>query len=114
MKKWDYDGAEMRTDSLLPTSRNKKCWFMPADDRKITISSMIDDLDVIPAPGLRDIKAVELYTKWRPIIPPEAQHITCPKPPDVVMERVKTKKNKKKQERAGKKRKANDDEEYFF
>ena len=63
LKKWDYDGSDMRTDSLLPTSRNKKCWHMPASERKIAIATMIDDLDEMTRPALKDIKAVELYTK---------------------------------------------------
>ena len=114
MKKWDYDGAPLRTDSLLPTSRNKKCWYMSADERKVAISTMPNELDLLPRPGLKDIKFVELFTKWRPILPSWARDSTCPKPPDEVLERVKASRTSKSKERAGKKRKLDEDDEDYF
>ena len=40
-------------------------------------------------PGLSDQKQVHLYSKWRPLIPIEYQDISCPKPSDNVIERMK-------------------------
>ena len=40
-------------------------------------------------PGLSDQKQVHLYSKWRPLIPIEYQDITCPKPSDEVILRMK-------------------------
>ena len=60
---------------------------MPAEERKIVISTMCDELDVLERPGICDIKAVEFFTKWRPILPSCARESTCPKPPDIAMER---------------------------
>ena len=111
MKKWDYDGAELRTDSLLPTRRNKKCWFMPPEERKIAISTMGDDLDVLTRPELRDIKAVELYTKWRPLLPEWARDSTCPKPSEKVLEKVRASKSSKSKQLIEKKRKLEEEEE---
>ena len=43
----------------------------------------------IPNPGLSDIKQVHLYTKWRKLVPTEFQDITCPKPNEDVISRIK-------------------------
>ena len=99
LKKWDYDGAKLRTDSLLPTQRNRKCQFMSPAMRKVAISNMSNELDELTAPGLRDIKSVELYTKWRPLLPESARDSTCPKPSDLVMKKVKLAKSAKRKEK---------------
>ena len=53
----------------------------------------------LDAPGVKEIKQVELYRKWRPYIPQYAQDITCPKPDDAIHLRhkdtVKVKRNAK-------------------
>lgn len=41
------------------------------------------------APGLREIKQVELYTKYRPLIPEKYRDGLCPQPSDKVMKSVK-------------------------
>ena len=41
------------------------------------------------APGLSEIKQVELYTKWRKLIPDQFQDDVCPKPTDEVLNKVK-------------------------
>ena len=104
LKKWDYDGAELRTDSLLPTKRNKKCKYLGEKERKIELSKMLDDLEVLRAPGLRDIKAVELYVKWRPMLPQWARNDTCPQPTKKVIEVVKEAKRKQRKKGLQKKR----------
>ena len=40
-------------------------------------------------PGLSDQKQVHLYSKWRPLIPIEYQNISCPKPSNDVIQRMK-------------------------
>lgn len=40
-------------------------------------------------PGLRPIKQVELYKKFRPFVPREFWEETCPKPSDAVLTQVK-------------------------
>jgi hypothetical protein len=42
---------------------------------------------------LKDIKAVELYKKYRQFLPEEDKEKTCPEPPDGAAERVKATKN---------------------
>jgi hypothetical protein len=53
-------------------------------------------------PGLREIKQVELYTKWRKFVPSQYRDIICPKPSDDVLGgRVKTDRAVKAKQRAG-------------
>ncbi len=57
---------------------------------------------VLTPPGVKEIKMVELWTKFRPFLKPINMDITCPYPGDEVMDRVKKTKRVK---RASKKRK---------
>ena len=47
------------------------------------------------APGIAGIKKVELYTKWRKLIPNHYQDSMCPKPDDSVLLKIKRAKAKK-------------------
>ena len=46
-------------------------------------------------PGLKEIKMVELYTKFRPLLQQKNRNKTCPYPGDAVMKRVKDARKKK-------------------
>jgi hypothetical protein len=41
--------------------------------------------DMLPRPGLRGIKQMELYTNYRKLVPDEFRDELCPKPSDEVM-----------------------------
>jgi hypothetical protein len=65
-------------------------------------------LQSIPEPGIPEIKQYELWHKWRQhVVPRKYWHITCPKPHDAVIRRVKQqpKSKGKKNPRAKKKQK---------
>ena len=47
------------------------------------------------SPGIPEIQQVEMFTKWRPLLPPYARDLTCPRPLNAVMQRIKDKRNKK-------------------
>ena len=97
----------VRVDNLLPTStrQNAKAKKMTANDRKIAISSMLNNLNVLKSPGIRPIKQVELYTKWRTLIPDvNDREETCPRPSDEILESVKKQKNSKAAAKAAAKR----------
>ena len=47
------------------------------------------------APEISDIKQVELYTKWRKLLPDQFQEDTCPKPTAEILNKVKKDKAKK-------------------
>ena len=104
LMKWDQDEATLRTDSLLPTKRNRKCKYLPLMERKLAISKIVEEPEVLPTPGLKPIKAVELYTKWGPLIPEYARESTCPRPSDEVLATVRASKNDKVKARAARKR----------
>ena len=74
--------------------------------RKAAIGRMLQELEVLEKPGIRAIKQVELYTKWRKIVPLEYRDITCPRPNEEIMKKVKDDKANKAK---GKKRKAAQD-----
>ena len=46
-------------------------------------------------PGLREIKQVELWSKYRPLVPVEFREECCPKPAKEVIYREKNKKKAK-------------------
>ena len=48
-----------------------------------------------PASGMKEIRKVELYTKWRKLIPDQYQDIICPKPDDHIIIKVKRDKAKR-------------------
>ena len=50
-------------------------------------------MQVIPDPGIPDIKRVELFTKYRPLIPLQFQYINCPHPGDNALEKIKSERN---------------------
>jgi hypothetical protein len=52
------------------------------------------ELQTLKAPGLRPIKQVELYKKFRPFVPREFWGDTCPRPSDEVLAQVKDESSK--------------------
>ena len=51
---------------------------------------------------MKDIKAADLYNKWRPLLPPECRDITCPHPGDEVLQKVANERKSKAAARAAK------------
>ena len=95
--KQDHAQAPIREDNLKPTNRNRKARQMDAAERDAKLKEMEDKLEeLIPTP-LKPIKQVELYKKWRPLIPLEFREITCPKPSDEVIEAHKRRTREKAQ-----------------
>ena len=79
---------------------------MPPEIRKHKIRNMLAELPNLLPPGLTAIKQCELYNEWRKIVPDEFKDITCPRPSDEVLNKVRkernekaTRKNKKKKVR---------------
>ena len=50
---------------------------------------------MLDPPGRKDIKQVELYTKFRKYIPLQWQEETCPRPDEVVLDKFKIEKKEK-------------------
>jgi hypothetical protein len=57
-------------------------------------------------PGLKEIKIVELATKWRKFVPAELQDEICPVPSQELLNRIKEQRKKKSQARAQAKQQA--------
>ena len=62
-------------------------------------------VEVIKATGLKPIKQVELYKKWRPLLPEEYADEICPKPPDSILEMVKNERAEKQKAKKAPKKK---------
>jgi hypothetical protein len=55
-------------------------------------------LETLKAPGMREIKQVELYKKWRQYVDPQYWDETCPEPPAAVMQHVRSDKADKRKQ----------------
>ena len=55
---------------------------------------------VLISPGLKDIKKVELYTKFRSLLQEKNRDITCPHPGDEVLNSIKSQRQEKAKKRA--------------
>jgi hypothetical protein len=62
-------------------------------------------LQQLKEPGLKEIKQVELWTKWRKFIPHQFQSEICPEPEVAVLQRIKNEKKEKLKQAAKKKEK---------
>ena len=63
-----------------------------ATNRETKLRSKLVMLD---PPGRKEIKQVELYTKYRKYVPLQWQDETCPRPAEAVLEKFKLEKNEK-------------------
>ena len=101
MYKQDDISCVETADSLLSTRRNKKSAYLEPEERKEKIEGLLDELENCEAPGIPELKKVELYSKWLKVVPEEYWEDTCPIPKQEVLERVKkersVKQNKRKQ-----------------
>ena len=61
--------------------------------------------DVEENTGIAPIKQVELYTKWRPLLPEIYKDEMCPKPDGIIMEKVKNDKKLKAKAKVNEKKK---------
>ena len=59
-------------------------------DRYPKLRTGAAEVQVIPDPGIPDIKRVELFTKYRPLILLQFQDITCPHPGDKALAKIKS------------------------
>ncbi len=72
------------------------------NERNFTLSSYT--LERLNAPGIKEIKQVELWKNWSQFVPHPHKEVICPKPPQDVIDRIKKEKSAK-QRAANKKRK---------
>mmetsp|Transcript_29630 Transcript_29630/g.43116 ORF Transcript_29630/g.43116 Transcript_29630/m.43116 type:complete len:98 (+) Transcript_29630:515-808(+) len=75
---------------------------MEPQQRSVAIKNMLSELQPLPPPGIQDIKQVEMYTKWRHLLPDYAKDVTCPKPSDTVIKKIRDERNAKAKARQNK------------
>ena len=70
--------------------------------------SILSGIEEVPYPGLKPIKQIEMYKKWRDIVPIEYWEEICPKPSDELLKTHNEELNAKRAKKyaAKKKRKA--------
>jgi len=73
-------------------------------DRTRQLQSYI--MTAVEAPGLKEIKQVELWSKFRKFVPPEFQDEICPRPSDEVLKNIKKNRSQKTNARNARKRQA--------
>ena len=95
VKRDNIEGTVVTTQELA-----KK---LGGDNRKQLLRDY--NIPVIPDPGIPEIKQVELYNKFRPLLPKEYQDMTCPHPGDAILNKIKNERNEKARYRASRKRK---------
>ncbi len=83
--------------------------FNFCNDKFVTRENRVQELKQFPlkpvaAPGMKEIKQVELYTKWRKFVPAEFSDEICPKPSDEILEKVQKERSAKNRERNAKKK----------
>jgi hypothetical protein len=52
-------------------------------------------LQSVPTPGMKPIKQVELYMKWRKFVPAKFADEICPKPHDDILKKVQEARSEK-------------------
>ena len=93
--KQDTTESTIRYDNLLPTTKNRKARKKTPEVRAREIAKMEENLEQLVPTGLKPIKQVELYKKWRPLLPEEFRDSTCPRPSDEVINSIKERNREK-------------------
>ena len=94
-----YDSTQMgkvyKSNTKIDTTTTKELINRnkAMEQWKISIIGLFPNIE--KAPEIADIKKVELYTKWRKLIPDSYQDEMCPKPNDEIINKVKRDKAKK-------------------
>ena len=94
--KQDNNESIVRYDNLLPTTRSRKARRMNPEERARKIANMEEELVQLVPTGLKPIKQVELYKKWRPLLPEEFRDTMCPRPSDEVINLIKERNREKR------------------
>jgi hypothetical protein len=88
-----HDGQDVISQQFINNKRNNRYNDL-----------LIAEAPLLPRPGIKPIKQVELYKKWRPFVPHQFREEICPRPSDEVIASVKNDRNNKARERTAKKR----------
>ena len=104
VKRWQIFEVEkelpgQELSMVFKTSNRPDAAFMTFPIKKKTTTNreekLTAQLNQLDAPGRKDIKQVELYTKFRKFVPEDYQEECCPKPSDEILDRFKIEKTEK-------------------
>jgi hypothetical protein len=65
-----------------------------SEEERLELLHMLEP-EILPHPGLRDIKQMELYVNYRKLVPEAFWDALCPKPSDEVLQKHKKERNVK-------------------
>ena len=91
----EQKGVLMKQHTRLNTTKVKETIHKKSNDAEWRLGLTQLFLLLEKAPCIADIKRVELYSKWRNLIPDQYQDDICPKPDESTMTKVKRDKAKK-------------------
>ena len=89
---------EQRSKTLMQTmdiKRLKSDESTMSNDEQLELLRSQVELKSHPNTNVPEIKQVELFTKWRRIVPQQYWHLTCPMPTRVADTKIRAKKNGK-------------------
>jgi hypothetical protein len=90
--------------NFKPGTIQKNHYFVVDSSESTTMLSKLFIDDTSNAPGIREIKQVELWKNWSQFVPHPHKQIICPKPPQDIIDQIRKEKSAK-QKAATKKRK---------
>jgi hypothetical protein len=113
VKKWQLFqcNSDLKVDGIYATtfktsaldSAERATFIMEKSMSREKRSNLLSQLPKsMIAPGLREIKQVELYTKYRPLVPEQYWDELCPKPSDEVIGNIAKQRNEKQKARISK------------
>ena len=93
-------------DDDLPDTQAKSQDLMKKGTNTPNRQALLEspNLNTIKPPGIPPIKQVELFSKYRSLIPLHFREITCPDPGDDIKSKIKSERNAKSRERSKKQR----------
>lgn len=101
---YDVNSLIMKTKISLADKEEKTEDLLLIHKQKTPTERKVDLLRAVPdpleKPGLALIKQIQLYTKWRKVLPPKFQDITFPEPSHEII--IQSKRDKKKNRDHGK------------
>lgn len=88
--KHSHNSEITSTQSIKKVNKNTPEWIRTLDilNRRMVF---------VPKPGLKPIKQVHLYTKWRKVVPHPYKDVLCPLPSNEIIQMVMKKKKKDQQ-----------------
>jgi hypothetical protein len=101
--------VEESTPTTIYTKTSDEADDVQAINLKTTVRNRLQNLQshvltLIPTPGLKEIKQVEMYTKFRKFVPEEYRDEICPRPSEQVLANVKKSRSEKAKARSEKAR----------